>query len=349
MFEELQSWWDSTTPQTQSAFEAAGLVLAALPAGHYLALMVARALRARNFDAAFRMPGGPAPMPADADRGITPTFVASLLVRLTVWAWPVWWLASQNGKAEFAHSLAQLTGRAWALAAVLVAGMTLARVVAQRLIDCLGGAPQASLEASPARNGGAAPSRMNLAGAVGAGAYFLVMLLVLLVAADVFDWPLTRSSAMALWQLAQHILVAGAALTIGGLGARWARDLTMVEAASPEKRAGQYTGLTIIGASTLLAVAVLLASAGLIIGLAVLAVLGFALWLVRGYIPDLTAGLQLRAQKVREVWFEGSAWQVVEVGLLTTQLSRAGEFCRLQNRLVLDARLHGAPAEAAPR
>jgi hypothetical protein len=122
------------------------------------------------------------------------------------------------------------------------------------------------------------------------------MLLVLLIAADVFDWPLTRSSALALWQLAQQVLIAGAALTIGLLGARWARDLATADAAaSPEKRAGQYTALTIIAATTLLAVSVLLASAGLIIGLAALGILGFALWLARGYLPDITAGLQLRA------------------------------------------------------
>jgi hypothetical protein len=59
--------------------------------------------------------------------------------------------------------------------------------------------------------------------------------------------------------------------------------------------------------------------------------------------------LQLRAHKVREVWFDGEAWQVAEVGFLTTQVGRGGDFCRLQNRRVLEARMHGAPAETAPR
>jgi hypothetical protein len=59
--------------------------------------------------------------------------------------------------------------------------------------------------------------------------------------------------------------------------------------------------------------------------------------------------LQLRAHKVREVWFDGSPWQVAEIGLLTCQVCRAGEFCRMQNRVVLEARLNAAPAEAAPR
>jgi hypothetical protein len=183
---------------------------------------------------------------------------------------------------------------------------------------------------------------------LGAGVYGLIVLLVLLIAADVFDWPLTRASALALWNLAQNLLVAGAALLIGSLGARWARDLTSAEvASSPEKRAAQYTGLSIMAVTTVLAVAVLLSSAGVLIGLASLAILALLLWMVRGYLPDVTAGLQLRVHRVREVWFEGEAWQVAEVGMLTTQVSRRGEFCRLQNRVVLEARMQGAPSEAA--
>jgi len=82
----------------------------------------------------------------------------------------------------------------------------------------------------------------------------------------------------------------------------------------------------------------------LLLGLAALAVLGFLLWLVRGYLPDVAAGMQLRAHHAAEVWFDGTPWQVAEVGLVTTQLGHAGEFCRLQNRVVLEARLRGAPA-----
>jgi hypothetical protein len=182
---------------------------------------------------------------------------------------------------------------------------------------------------------------------VGAAAYVLSVLLVLLMAADSFDWPLTRSAALALWQFAQHLLVAAAALCIGCLGARWARDLATPEsAASPETRAGQYTALGIVAATTVLAVAVLLSSAGVLVGLAALALLGLLLWLVRGHLPDVVAGFQLRAQKVREVWLDGAPCQVVEIGLLTAQVGRGGEFCRVQNRLLLRAILQGTPEEA---
>ena len=123
--------------------------------------------------------------------------------------------------------------------------------------------------------------------------------------------------------------------------------VTPEAASSPEKRAGQYTALGIVAVTTVLAVAVLLSSAGVLIGVAALALVGLLLWLVRGYLPDVTAGLQLRAHQVRAVWLDAVSWQVSEIGLLSTQLTRAGEFWRLQNRLVLEARLHGAPAEAA--
>src|SRR5205085_463692 len=164
------------------------------------------------------------------------------------------------------------------------------------------------------------------AGAAAAVVYVLSLLLVLLMAADAFDWPLTRSSALALWQFAQNLLIAGAALLIGCLGARWARDLATPDgAASPEKRAGQSTALAIMAATTVLAVVVLLSSAGVLIGIAALALFGLLLWLGRGHLPDVSAGLQLGAHKVREVWLDGEPWQVTEVGLLTAEVGRRGE------------------------
>jgi hypothetical protein len=347
MLDELQTWWQNASPQTQAAVQFGGVVLLAFLAGHFLAAMARRTLRGYHFDAALRLPNSSAP-PPETDRGLTPTLVAGLLVQLTVWALAGWWLAHEHGRTDIADKLALIVSRTWALAAVLVTGLTLGGFLARRLIECLQGLS----------NGGSGTSSQNalggshrtLAGVVGAGAYVFVVLLTLLIAADLFDWPLTRTSALALWQFAQHLLIAGAALLVGGLGARWARDLVTPDAgASPERRAGQYTALGIMGATTVFAVAVLLSGAGVLIGLASLAVLGYLLWLVRGYLPDITAGLQLRAHQVREVWFDGAAWQVTEVGFLTTQVGRGGQFCRLQNRRVLEARLHGTPAEAGTR
>jgi hypothetical protein len=347
MLDELQNWWQNTTPETQALIQEGGVVIGALLVGHFLGSIVARALRAYNFDAALRLPGS-SPPAAEAV-GFTPTFVAGLLVRLTVWALAAWWVARQHGQAEFAHTLGLVINRTWALAAVLVAALALGSLLAHRLIDCLHALPKSGAEASPSRNGAAASHR-GAAGAVGAGAYVLAVLLVLLIAADVFDWPLTRTSALALWQFAQHFLIAVAALFIGCLGARWARELATPEgSASPEKKAGQYTALGIMSATTVLAVTVLLSTAGVLVGLAGLAVLGLLFWLFRGHLPDVTAGLQLRSHKVREVFFDGEPWQVVEVGFLTTQVGRAGEICRAPNRLVLEARMHGATAEAAAR
>src|SRR5262249_54513826 len=132
--------------------------------------------------------------------------------------------------------------------------------------------------------------------------------------ADLFDWPLTRTSAAVLWQFAQHLFIAVAALLIGVLGARWARDVVTAESGlSPQKLAGQYTALGIVAVSTVLAVSVLLSSAGLLFGLAALAILGGGLWAVRHHLPDVAAGLALRAHKVSEVQIEGAPWQVAQV------------------------------------
>jgi hypothetical protein len=346
MLDELRTWWQNTTPQTQTTLQDGGLALLALVGGHILGAMVARGLRARSFDAALR-PSGPSPAGAEPDRGFTPTLVAGWLVRLTVWAGAGWWLAHKYGRVDLAKTLALILSRTWAVAAVLVAALALGSLLARRLLECLGGLPGAGADpVGPSRNGAQSPQR-GAAGAAAAVVYVLSLLLVLLMAADMFDWPLTRSSALALWQFGQHLLIAGAALVIGCLGARWARDLMTADGApSPEKRAGQYTALTIMAATTVLAVVVLLSSAGVLLGLAALAAFGSVLWLGRGHLPDVSAGLQLRAHKVREVWLDGEAWQVAEVGLLTAQVGRRGEFRPLPNRQVLEARLHAAPAEA---
>jgi hypothetical protein len=344
MLDQLQTWWQNITPEMQVYFQEGSVLLAALLGGHFLGATIARALRAKKFDTALRLP---APAPAEADHGITPTFIAGLLVRLTVWGAAASWLARRHDQVELANTLGLILNRTWALATILVGALALGGMLARRLIQCLHGRLPGS-EAS-SRNTDAAP-RWDAAGAVAAGAYFLVLLLALLFAADLFDWPLTRTSALALWQFAQHLLIAVAALFIGCLGARWARDLATPEGvASPEKRAGQYTALGIMAATTILALAVLLSGAGLLIGLAALAVLGFLLWMLRGYLPDITAGLQLRAHQVREVCLDGLLWRVTDVGFLTTQVGRSGEFSRVQNRLLLEARMQAAPIKAAVR
>jgi hypothetical protein len=348
VLEQWQTWWEQVPPEAQAVLPAVGVVLGALPGGYVLGKIVAGVLRARNFDAALRLPGAAPPGP-EADRGFTPTLVAGLLVQLTVWAGAAWWLARQHGQDELAGTLALVISRTWAGAGLLVAALALASLLARRLLDCLQGPAKAGAAALLPPATAAAPHG-NAAGVVTAGVYGLVMLLALLVAADLFDWPLTRSSAQGLWQLAHTLLIAGAALLVGGLGARWARDLATPEgASSPEKRAGQYVALGIVAATTVLAVAVLLAGDGLLLGLATLAVLGCLLWLVRGYLPDLTAGLQLRAHKVRELCYNGMPCQVTEVGLLTTQLMRGGEFYHLRNHLALEALFQAAPAAAGPR
>jgi hypothetical protein len=347
MLDQLRTWWQNTTPEVQAAFLDGGLVLAALLGGHFLGAMVARALRARNFDAVLRLPSSSPPSP-EAERGFTPTLVAGVLVRLTVWAGAACWLAYKYGRVDLGNTLWVIINRTWAVAAMLVAALALGSLLASRLLECLHGLPGAGSEpVVPSRNGAATPQQRGAAGAVAAMVYVLAFLLVLLMAADLFDWPLTRTSALALWQFAQHLLIAGAALLIGCLGARWARDLATPEGAtSPEKRAGQYTALAIMTATSVLAVVVLLSSAGVLISIAALALLGLLLWLGRGHLPDVAAGLQLRAHKIREVWLDGEPWQVTEVGFLTSDVDRRGKFRGLPNRVVLAARLHGAPAEA---
>jgi hypothetical protein len=350
MLHELETWWQNTTPEMQEATRQGSLVLAMLLGGHLLGGLVARALRARNFDAALRMPGYQAAGPEMGHR-LTASAVAGFLVRLTVWAAAAFWLAQRYDKPELANTLGLIINRTWALATILVTALGLASFLAQRVIDCLQAPHKTGSETyrngSPGSHGGLGGGGL---GAVGAAVYGLVVLLALLVAADLFDWPLTRSSALALWQLSQHLLTAGSALFIGFLGARWARDLVTPEsAASAGQRVAQYTALAIVAATTMLAVAVLLTNTSLLFGLAALVVLGLAIWLVRGHLPDVSAGLLLRGHKICEVWLDGESWEVALVGLLSTELTRAGQFRGVQNRQVFEACVHPVSSQAGRR
>ena len=63
MLEQLQSWWQLIPPEAQAVLPVVGVVLGALLGGYVLGKIVAGVLRARNFDAALRLPGAAPPGP----------------------------------------------------------------------------------------------------------------------------------------------------------------------------------------------------------------------------------------------------------------------------------------------
>jgi hypothetical protein len=270
---------------------------------------------------------------------LTPTGVAVALVRLTVWAAAVWWLADSYGWLRLARALEQIVGEVWKLALVVAVVLFLGRLVTQRLIDCLQSLPLGeSLEVWLPKPG-AGESRSAATALAGVVVYGLVALVALLVAADLFGWRQTATALLAVWHLALHSVTAAIAVLIGWLGARWARSPALPDAGtpSPAAQAGHYTALGILAGTTLLAVAVLTGHAGPLFGLAILAVLAIALWPSREYVPDVTAGIQLKAHQVRQVCLDGVVFQVSEVGLLTSQLSHNGDRLTRRNRHVLEA------------
>src|SRR5437899_1826850 len=85
----------------------------------------------------------------------------------------------------------------------------------------------------------------EVAARAGTAVYGVVLLLVLLIATDLFGWALTGSVVAAAWSLLLHAITAGTAMLIGWLGYRWARSLTLPEseAASSPARAAHYAAL----------------------------------------------------------------------------------------------------------
>ncbi|HTK78349.1 MAG TPA: hypothetical protein VL371_24020 [Gemmataceae bacterium] len=329
MWNDLQSWWQNATPDTQTLVWNGGLAAVALIGGWIAGAVVRRVLYGWNFDGFFRLSSVP---PGGEDHGLTPTRVAALLVRLTIWAAAGAWLAGRYGRPEIAETVWRVIPRAWSLTAVLAGALALGGLLARRAADCF----QDSSHGVAAHRNGTGQNR-NLGGAVGAGVYSLVLLLALLTLADTYDWPLTRTAAGALWQLVQRLLTAAAALLVAYLGSRWAGGL------ATEQRAGQYTALALVAGTTVACVVLLLSSgSGMIYALLAVPVIGAALWFGRGYLSDVMAGFKLKTNKVGQVHFDGNPWQVSGVGLLTTEVARPGEHYRVPNRLVLDAAHGGA-------
>jgi hypothetical protein len=324
MLEQLQSWWENLTPEMRGYILDGAVALGALLGGHWLGKLVSRFLRAGRFNALFRVtrevPGG-----TDDDHLITPTRLAGLLVRLTVWAFAASWLLPKYGQPELAESISSKIGPVWAVAAGLAAALAVAGLLARRVVECLEGANRF----------GAGPAR-SVAGAVGAGIYAVVLLLTFLTAADYFDWPQTRTAAAALWQLALHLLTAGAAVLVGYIGILWARETT-AQGASSTLQPAQQIALGIVAVTTGLAVALLLFGSGMGVGAAILVGAGALLYLARGRLRDVTAGLKLRRDKVGTVWFDGTPWQVEQIGVLRCRVGRTGENYKVPNRQVLEA------------
>jgi hypothetical protein len=344
VLDELKSWSQYVNPQWQATLLEVGVALIAFLAGQMVGRRVARGLAARGFDGLLRATEAPQGI-RDPERSFTPSWAMGILVRATLWAAAAWWLLRQHGRTDLTGTIELVGRRVWGLTAVLFATLALGSLLARRLVDGFqGGSP-----AGVGRNG--APPLRSAAGLVGVVAYALSGLLVLLIATDMFEWPLTRSSAQSLWQLAQQMLTAGAALFIACLGARYARDLATSEGAvTPEKRVAQTIAMGVVTGTTVIGVGMLLfSSAGMVIGVVALVLVAGALWFSRGYLPDVAAGLQLRLHRVREVWFDDAAWEVFHVGLLSTEVCREGQFHNLHNRQVLDARGRRHAAQVAAR
>jgi hypothetical protein len=334
MLQDLQSWWQNLTPQMRAYILDGVLAFGALLGGHWHGVMVARLLRGWRFNALFRVTRQ-VPGRSDDDHGITPTMLAGLLVRLTVWAFAAWWLLPKYGRPEIAEPIPRIIGRVWTVAAALTIVLAPAGWLARRVIEFLEGVTPANrVAAAPSRSVAAAPSR-SVAGAVGAGIYALVLLLLLLTAADYFDWPQTRNVVARLWQLALHLLTAGAAVLVGYVGVLWARESAAHGASGSEP--AQQTGVGIVAVTTAVAVALVLFGGGLGLGIALLGSAAALLFLARGRLPDVVAGLKLRREKVGTVWFEGIPWQVGQIGVLNSQVIRNGEFFKVPNRQVLEA------------
>src|SRR5262245_7967801 len=110
----LQAWWQELTPDSQVFLRGVAVLLGAFLAGLVVGRIARGRLRARDFDGSVRAPWLPSVGGGRAEaRSFTPTGLVSGLVRFTVWGAGVWWLATDQGWADLAHTLEWVAARVW--------------------------------------------------------------------------------------------------------------------------------------------------------------------------------------------------------------------------------------------
>jgi len=167
MLEELQSWWQTITPEMQAGVKNGGVLVTALLAGHFLGRW-----RLGCCGRGISTPPSACPAPRRPARAPIPASRR----RSSRHARPLDGLGVGRRLAGFAVRLDR-TGAdrgfgpaaAWALTGVLVVILALGNLLAQRLVDFLDGW-KAAPDALGHRNGSAA-SRGSVAGAVAASVY----------------------------------------------------------------------------------------------------------------------------------------------------------------------------------
>ena len=347
-----QETWPALPPAAQLAVRAAGVFATALVAARAAGWLAGRRLRAARFDAAFRRPWSPPAAGTRADpHPATPTRLVTGLVRLTVWGGGLWALAQLSGWTDLARRLEWAVGRVWALAAAILAALYLSRLLTERLVEAVQASPlKATFDGWPAPAAGREARGGGPAVVAGLLVDGVAVLLVLLVAAELTGLALAGEALAAAWHLALHVFTAGVALLIGWVGARAARAQAVADAGpvSPPAGFGSYAAASVMGAAALLAVLLLAGNLPTYFGLVLLVLVVMLVWPAQRWLPDVYAGVLLRAHRVKEVRMDGDTYPVGAVGLVQAQLSHPEGPRARRNRDVLEAHLAGTGPHPEP-
>ncbi|MBI3923410.1 MAG: hypothetical protein HY318_18460 [Armatimonadetes bacterium] len=356
------TWWNDLPRETQIALRDAEVVLAALLLAKFAGAVLKALLSARGFDSLVAVPWAPA-APVKGDPRARPSDVVGYLCVASLWAVAAWWLAREHGVSDVANSILWVTGKAWTLAFVIILAMVsggwLSRAVTLAMQSPGIKTRLDSLLPIPGARG--EPLSDSLTKTVSVLFYVVSLMLMALASTDLLHLTATASALAAVWQLAVRLVAAGAALGIGWLGLKWARDFnlqgeadqssfaaptlstTALESRSPAQplSAERQIQLGLLGAVILFAIAVVADIGGSLIGLCVLFMVFLLILPLREYVPDVWGGFYLLIRNAKTVDLEGRTMNIKQVGLLMTDLTIEGEHLSRRNREVLTAVLKG--------
>jgi hypothetical protein len=346
--------WQALIPEARLAIRAVVTIVVTFVVARVAGWLTDRWLRAAHFDALFRRPWLPPPTGGLAPHRPTPTSLLTLLVKLTVWCGGVWAFAYLSDQMDAASSMRWFLGRVWAIVATILAAVYLSRLFTGKLVEVLQSSPLK--EKLDAWQSPAAMRESRVGGPVvvaGFVADLVVVLLVLLVAADLTNLTLAGQALQAAWQVFLHLFTAAVALLIGWLGARAVRAQTTTDVipASSAARFAAYTAVSVMAGAALLAILFLAGNFPTYFGLILLVVVVMLVWPAQHWLPDIYAGFLLRMQGVKEVRIDDAPFPVATVGLVQTQLTAPAGPLTWRNRAVLEAHLENrraAAGEAGP-
>ncbi len=366
----VAAWWSGLDDASRVAFRNGGVVLGALVLGYLIKAVVQHLFVAKGLDRCLRFPWasvqpttgkGSRPQEPGANHSAL-TGLTGWFFMLTVWAGTAWLIAGWHGYVEAARAILLVLLRSWQVAVIVLPVLIISGWLARTLYDLLH-TPWLKGEMDalfPGKSEVGGSFSDTMAKGLCVVLYAAFFLLIPVGIAALFNLSALQGLVVPAWQICARLLTALVVFAVGYLGVAWARaEAKRLEAPAhdeteapgsgegtkrPGSDFGNQLGLIIVVATVVLALGMVVGVSGLAGALVILVLFGILLWPARSYVRDLSAGVLLRIQHVKQGNIDGAPADVKAVTPLTARIEREGIELTRRNWEVLTASMTGTPS-----